>query len=297
MVKKRELTVEKWQRLMERNKEEGRKLGTDGFIKVHELMGHDMVDVLYELQIADFWNWNGRQVYDFDPDFAESILDEKWVELLPEVIQYRPCDCFFMKLPCGPDNEGTVVNITRAKDILGFDISLFPGADEKPGVYFGGDDKYGERAIVNTGDELYALCQFSISKTIDLMMDETPVMKYPTSLLANGVAYLCSANSDITAVYSPTAEKRRNNAKRRSQATWHEVGYRIGAELRNYNRVKYEHGEKTGRTVRPHMRRAHWHRFWVGPRDGERRLVLRWVAPTMVNVDKGFETATLHKVC
>ena len=293
-VKKRELTVEKWQKLMDRNKEKARQVGTDAFIDIHEAMGHDMLNVLFEIQMSDAWKYGGLQVYDFDRDFSDSIIGEKWTDLLPEVIEYRPCDCFFMKLPCGDDNEGTVVHIVDSDNIMGFDIKLFPGADKGPGVYYGGDFRYGDRVIVNTGDKIYALCQFSISKTIELMLDDTPVMKYPTELVANGVAYLCSANADIVAVYKPKKEKRRNNAKKRSQATWHEVGYRIGAELRNYMRVKYERGEKTGRTVRPHMRRAHWHHYWIGPRNGERRLVLKWVAPTMVGV--GIDSATLHKV-
>ncbi len=31
-----------------------------------------------------------------------------------------------------------------------------------------------------------------------------------------------------------------------------------------------------------HPPRAHWHHFWTGPRDGERRLVLRWLHPILV---------------
>ena len=293
-VRKRELTVEKWQKLMEKNKEEGKRIGVDRFIDEHMEAGHNMLDVIYEIQMANFWKMHGMQVYDFDPDFVKSIYEESWIELLPEVIEYRPHECFYMKLPCGEQNEGSVVHIVEADRIMGFDMSLFPGAESGKGVYFGGDKRFGERAVVNTGETIFALCSFSISKTIELMLDDTQVEKYPLELLANGVAYLCSLNSDIAAVYYPTKEKRRNNAKRRSEATWHEVGYRIGSELRNYNRTRYEHGEKAGYKVRPHMRRAHWHRFWVGPRDGERRLILKWIAPTMVGA--GIESATSHKV-
>lgn len=33
---------------------------------------------------------------------------------------------------------------------------------------------------------------------------------------------------------------------------------------------------------RPHMRRGHWHNFWTGPRDGDRKLVLHWIPPTFI---------------
>ena len=30
-------------------------------------------------------------------------------------------------------------------------------------------------------------------------------------------------------------------------------------------------------------RLAHWHHYWTGKQDGERSLVLHWIAPTIVN--------------
>lgn len=31
-----------------------------------------------------------------------------------------------------------------------------------------------------------------------------------------------------------------------------------------------------------HMRRAHWQSFWTGPRDSERKKILKWIPPTFV---------------
>lgn len=33
-------------------------------------------------------------------------------------------------------------------------------------------------------------------------------------------------------------------------------------------------------SVRPHVRRAHWHHYWVG--EGRTRLEVRWIEPTLV---------------
>ena len=177
----------------------------------------------------------------------------------------------------------------------GFDVNYFPGADGGKGVYYGGAFGYDMRCVVNTGDEMFVLCAFSISKTFELMPDDTRVKNYPVQLIANGVAYLCSTNADIIPSYTPQKNLKRNNAKRRSTATWHEVGYRIGSELREYKHSVSRTGGGGGWTVRPHMRRAHWHHYWVGPRDGERKLVLKWLAPTMVGVGK-IGAATVHHV-
>lgn len=297
MVKKRELTVEKWLALMEKDEERRKLVGNAEFVDMHMDMGHDMLSVVYELGIARRWKETGMQVYDFDRDFAESILDEKWSELLPRIIKYRPHDCFYMKLPFNETSEGVVVCIEDVENIIGFDERLFPGARDSVGVHYGGLEKYGERALVNTGKELLCLCPFAIPKGIEHMFDDTQLGKYPNSLVVNGVAYLCSMNADIQPVYVPVKEARRNNAKKRSMATWHAVGYRIGSELRSYNRSRSVRGDETGLKIRPHMRRAHWHHYWIGPMGGERRLVLRWVAPTMVGVkNETIKQATLHKV-
>ena len=296
MEKKRELNVERWLHAMEREKLYKDRVGQFNYTLAHLMHNHELVNVMFELQMAEMWRDAGMQVYEFDPDFTESILGEKWVDLLPDCIGNRPHDCFYMKLPCGKHNEGTVVNIVRSDDIMGFDPSLFPGIEEK-GVHIGGDKNFGdeERVVVNTGSEVLCLCSFAISKTMELMRDDTPIELYPAQLVANGVAYICSLNADIAESYAPRKNLRRNNAKRRSMAEWHEVGYRIGSELRAYRRCESETREHQGGTVRPHMRRAHWHHYWTGPRKGDRKLILKWLAPTMVGVGE-IEYATGHKV-
>ena len=52
----------------------------------------------------------------------------------------------------------------------------------------------------------------------------------------------------------------------------------------------------TGRSVRPHVRRAHWHHYWVG--EGRTRLEVRWIEPTFVLPEgkREVELATVRKV-
>lgn len=74
-----------------------------------------------------------------------------------------------------------------------------------------------------------------------------------------------------------------------------DVGTRIGAALRTAYQREQLGGTAapTGRHVRPHVRRAHWHTILLGPRlrDGElvpaekRQRDLRWMPPIAVNVD------------
>lgn len=117
------------------------------------------------------------------------------------------------------------------------------------------------------------------------------------------VLYLCSQQEFTRRGVSdtpknPEAKKTKKGWKLFSAAgpaEW-DVGVRIGAALR-----KAYHAEETGkdsaptgRQVRPHVRRAHWHTFVSGPRiakDGsdipadKRKRNLKWVPPIAVNVD------------
>jgi hypothetical protein len=51
----------------------------------------------------------------------------------------------------------------------------------------------------------------------------------------------------------------------------------------------------TGITLKPHIRRAHWHLFWAGKGRGEPRV--KWLPPIPVNVTRSAEpTVTVHPV-
>lgn len=67
-----------------------------------------------------------------------------------------------------------------------------------------------------------------------------------------------------------------------------DVGIRVGAALRKARR-RYEGTENpgTGARKRAHTRRGHWHHYWTGPKNGERKLILKWTAPTFIHPEDG----------
>lgn len=131
------------------------------------------------------------------------------------------------------------------------------------------------------------------------------------------VLYLCSTAPDITRrgqVAAPTNPKPLRSGAGRwvlhpasGPAEW-DVGVRIGAALRAAYAREETGGEAaaTGRHVRPHVRRAHWHTILSGARkrdDGsaipstERRADLRWMPPIPIAItDAGELPAVIHKV-
>lgn len=64
-----------------------------------------------------------------------------------------------------------------------------------------------------------------------------------------------------------------------------DVGIRFGNLLRSaYANADASPEDKSRRSPRPHVRRAHWHGYWVGPRSRpeEQHLELRWLPPILV---------------
>lgn len=107
--------------------------------------------------------------------------------------------------------------------------------------------------------------------------------------------YLCTEAADITgrkgAPKNPEPVRTRRHGTRLFAAdgptTW-DVGMRIGAALRAaYQREETERDPvESGRHVRPHVRRAHWHTFVSGPRSEpeKQRRQLRWLPPIAVAI-------------
>lgn len=104
------------------------------------------------------------------------------------------------------------------------------------------------------------------------------------------VLYLCAEEPDIdgTPRGEPEPTKTRHGPRwfpPEDVAQWN-VGVRLGAVLRKAREAEKDEGQAHphGRP-RPHLRRAHFHHYWTGPRSKptQRRCVLRWVYEALVN--------------
>jgi len=112
--------------------------------------------------------------------------------------------------------------------------------------------------------------------------------------------YLCSQGAEIGdgthAPRNPKPKTVRGLARQfpaDKPTTW-DVGVRLGAALRQARRSEETGNAEKGSSSagpRPHIRRAHWHGFWTGSREGgprsgkeKRRFDLRWLPPIAVKV-------------
>lgn len=116
--------------------------------------------------------------------------------------------------------------------------------------------------------------------------------------------YLCSEKPEIDDWTPPVPKAKLFGGKRRwlqaKEASAWNVGLRLGAALNlareRESRDPETPGGDTGRAIRPHIRRAHWHSFWIGKR-GEQTISLRWLPPIPVKVSETDQLpAVIHPV-
>lgn len=119
--------------------------------------------------------------------------------------------------------------------------------------------------------------------------------------LVSLVLYLCSSAAEVRRKGTTDARPRRltGGPPRAANApTVWDVGYALGPALRAaMNRAQGESGGGTHTSPRAHVRRAHWHGYWVGAHGAaDRRLDFRWLPPIAVAVEDGPITPSVRRV-
>jgi len=112
--------------------------------------------------------------------------------------------------------------------------------------------------------------------------------------LVSLLLYICSVNGEIgDGERRPTRPRTKKTRKGMrmfppNQVTTWNVGVRMGAALRRAKMSAPRDTPEAGgegkqrSSPRAHVRRAHWHGYWTGPRDGEQKFVLKWLSPVLV---------------
>ena len=123
--------------------------------------------------------------------------------------------------------------------------------------------------------------------------------------LVSLVLYLCSENAEVFDIRGGKHPLQRPKPKKTKlglrlyapdHPTQWNVAYRLGAALRREWAVQEpgDSSEGTHAKPRPHIRRAHWHSYWVGKvhQPETRRVIVKWLPPIAVNVQDVDELPT-----
>jgi len=142
--------------------------------------------------------------------------------------------------------------------------------------------------------------EFLSARSEYTLENKARLKEFWSGILSN-VLYLCSKEPDLSNHKPVKPQSMRMGIHKRiiapKQTTNVNVGFRIGSIFRKeYAANKKSEKQNTGNTVQPHIRCAHWHNYWEGPKDSQ-ILTLKWLSPILVNSNRSEQLAsTVHPV-
>lgn len=245
-------------------------------------------DLQPQLMIND-WQ-KKKQCFVFDEDFIEELSEtvnaKETLDVGQEIFSYLPYTSFYMDF----SRNQTLCNAIGFDGVLVYAVNLnktlSSGSDKN---LFDDDREIWCLLARNYKDgEAYGGFGFTFGKMTEVKIDEPSI-----SLMLQCVLYLSSYEPDIRE--SAASKQRYRQAKQNKKSTKnnmpereYKVGERFGNAFRKWTKSTVGSGtssEFTGSHKRPHIRKAHWHSFWVGKRDTpERRLVVKWVSEMFIGL-------------
>ena len=175
----------------------------------------------------------------------------------------------------------------------------------RPGPYAPGRFPAFTRSLLLAAETLGACYETSLAAMTASEVEQTgwrELLPFLSVLL-----YLCSANREIQGPEGrafqppvPRVQHTRQGVRAHPADRIHawNVAWRVGAALEAAERREREPsastGASTGRSPKPHLRRAHWHLYWAGKGRAEPRV--KWLPPIPVNVEGYEPVATVREV-
>lgn len=244
-------------------------------------------------EMAALYAWRqGRGIYCFDEDLAENVLETTGIDELPvETLMHLPewgvCVIPPKALKWGEEIQAFIAHLEWDTIAKRRELRIVLVLSGKNGIVLQNMqplhiDSSNIREAVR--DSLVASNVFKrqIPDVIELYL---PQIRQIVALLI----YLGSTKADIVDPLESSKTYNHKEYKVNQDAVGkYEVGFRIGATLRK--NLSSQHvttsSVSAGRQMAPHLRKAHWHHYWTGPKSSaeERQLVVRWIPPTLVGV-------------
>lgn len=273
----------------------------------HQFLVNCIWDAQFENMMED-WE-KTKQIYVFDRDFiSEMAKTEQSISVPNNIFDKLPFKSFYLDFKQYPEicsdtgADGALVNISQMK------VPEYP--DDRlwltQYVFFRNRIYYSEEAnILNE-----AACFGGENSVINLEdictsgLDQNGCnRKLLNVLVLQMILYLCSYEPDIRDDVASKMQRRKAKQQQKANRNielpeqLHVVGERFGAAFRKWTlgSLGKESPTSSGGHVKPHMRRAHWHRYWIG-KKGHQELIVKWVHECFCGCTEDIAPKTLDVV-
>lgn len=257
-----------------------------------------------------------KGIYRVDKEIFDSLSDTTINGEIPSEVLYKlPQWCVYVEIP-----EGAKFNPQQAKGFFAFleydardfhsELIILLDADNilLPFILFlGGTIEDGFRKLLENNEKMSAQSGFPlkmIQQQLGIKGDEglNDISKIISPYISV-LLYLCSENADIKdssgsrlLPSNPKSQKLKKGFRTvaADKVTIWNVGYQLADRLKKAKEVeRTKLDDSTAETssidkslthasAKPHVRRAHWHGYWVGSKS-DKHFVLKWLHPILVN--------------
>lgn len=266
------------------------------------------------MTMASTYIWRcSKGVYRFAPEIYQALVRQPLSGDLPqECLYHMPEWAVYIETP-GLSYE----RIPMEGFIAHLDYNLFSrGVDLQFAIFRKGIDQPKMIALPLGGGTLVDAMD-RVEQVDDMFMPHLADTRYvggrdeyrqTFSAMIQLLLYICSDEPDMPEIEHPQKRKRLSGGVRAPEEprVW-DVGVRISAAIRRFNGrpsaapAALVDGAAPGShaSPRPHVRSAHWHTYWTGPRDAAfplRKPVMRWIPPLPIGMDWKGELPTNIRV-
>jgi hypothetical protein len=244
------------------------------------------------INLAALGAWRYTQdIYRFYPEILKSLLNTKLPGTIPvNVLLRMPQWCMYIDLSQFDNPNVEEMQQVLSPDLHGF--FAFLEYHEQPELRFAlniinseGNNFLLMGPVVILGDwsikEAIQKWEFSIARKLNTkvpaFVTDVSTVDLATTLTSITL-YLCSEDPDISGIEQgnyrryPTPKKTKRGMRLfpPPKPTIRKVGETIAEKLRHaeirYAERRNEQGERDRRPMRAHIRDAHWHGYWYGPK-------------------------------
>jgi len=247
--------------------------------------------------VAACYMWRKNKIiYSFDEDLSRVLAaqanDLKDTDILPaDILMHPPYPCTFIKTDVIDGMGGFWYWVGYDLETNTTSIHIQFLAEDMEGSAPAGLNLLPGKTIRECCDDTLAdAVRYAPSHNIEEPLSYDKQTLHMLLVALQFILYIVSENADVQDV-PPNGVTKVKKAPHRildkaSEVKEKSVGVRIGNAIRKYRSSSHSSSKgKTGFTKCPHSRRGHWHHYWVGPRDGNRTLILKWIAPTFIHQD------------
>ena len=265
------------------------------------------------MTIGTLYTWRASKgVYRFAPEIYDALISQPLSGNIPtDCLYHLPEWAVFVETPGMTYERHPITGF-----IAHLDYNLFSKGIDLQFAIFSDEIHIPKMIALPLGEGTISDAMDRVDATDNLFMPPNDSSRYvgsrdeykkTFSSMLQLLLYLCSEEPDMPQIEHPQKRRTISGGVRspKEPQVW-DVGVRVSNAIRNYKNHERT-AEKEMASVqgvhsspRPHVRAAHWHTFWVGPRSAkfpDRKPIIRWLPPIPIGMDWRRELPTnIHMV-